>query len=437
MGFTYIAREVRDGQYGVLLPNGTWTGIIGEVSQGYADLGVGPISTTAERETVIDFTAPYYDYAGLQILIYHSITPTSMFGFVETFDGYVWLVWMAFLVVTSTLLFVFHFLTYKVFSTKTKEEKLMSLSDALWFVMASISLQGPDRYRISFSSRVLVIGFWFFCQIMLATYTANMAAFMTSKRLSFDIKSLADLNDQNTLAYSALSGSASETYFRRMTAIEDRFFEVWRNMSYSSTESNDLTVWDYPLNDLYTRIFKEINKTGFITTSAEGVQRVLNERFAFIHETPMIKYEQTKHCNLEAAGEIFSSKPYAFVLPENSPLKKNFNSKILGFQSGTFLNTLKEKWWPDTLNCETEDDSTAGLPLNNLLGVIIMTSVGCALGIIILALEIYFYRRTKHKLQVCFTISFSFKSFVPLQNDLIPRFGFAFFPGSYACGLLI
>ena len=165
---------------------------------------------------------------------------------------------------------------------------------------------------------------------MMATYTANLAAFMTSKRLTTEINSLSELASQNSIKYSSLAGAVSEAYFSRMKGIEENFFELWKNMSYAKSNGrNDLSVWDYPLDDLYSRMYGHINETGFLKSSKEGVDRVLGGGFAFIHETPMIKYEMTKYCNLITVGEVFSAKPYAFVLQENSPLKEAFNAKYV------------------------------------------------------------------------------------------------------------
>ncbi|XP_062619725.1 ionotropic receptor 25a-like, partial [Saccostrea cucullata] len=329
VGFTYVIREARDNLYGLALPDGSWTGLIGEVQRGEADLAAAPVSVTAEREQVIDFTNPYYDYAGLQILMSGTIASSSMFGFVDVFDGPVWLAWFGFLGLTGIMLYVFHILVYRVFSKEKEKDKdkVFTISDTLWFLISSITIYGPDKTPGTFAGRVLVIGFWFFCQIMMATYTANLAAFMTSKRLTTEIHSINELASQNSIKYSALAGSVSEAYFSRMKGIEENFFELWKNMSYAkSNDRNDLTVWDYPLDDLYSRMFSQINETGFLKTSKEGVDRVLSEGFAFIHETPMIKYEMTKYCNLITVGEVFSAKPYAFVLQENSPLKDAFNA---------------------------------------------------------------------------------------------------------------
>ena len=49
-----------DGRYGALDENtGLWSGMIGSVISGSADLAVADITQTAMRETVVDFTVPF------------------------------------------------------------------------------------------------------------------------------------------------------------------------------------------------------------------------------------------------------------------------------------------------------------------------------------------------------------------------------------------
>lgn len=57
-----------DGRYGGLDENtGLWSGMIGSVISGSADLAVADITQTAMRETVVDFTVPF-DQVGITIL---------------------------------------------------------------------------------------------------------------------------------------------------------------------------------------------------------------------------------------------------------------------------------------------------------------------------------------------------------------------------------
>merc|ERR1712066_1166647 len=57
-----------DGRYGGLDENsGVWSGMIGSVINGTADIAVADITQTAMRETVVDFTVPF-DQVGITIL---------------------------------------------------------------------------------------------------------------------------------------------------------------------------------------------------------------------------------------------------------------------------------------------------------------------------------------------------------------------------------
>jgi len=69
LGFTYTFKLSSDGKYGTLTNTGEWTGMIGEVVRGEADMAVADMTVTSVREMAIDFTHPYM-YSGLSVL-YH------------------------------------------------------------------------------------------------------------------------------------------------------------------------------------------------------------------------------------------------------------------------------------------------------------------------------------------------------------------------------
>ena len=56
-----------------------------------------------------------------------------------------------------------------------------NLLNSLWFATASVLQQGPDNTPLAPSGRLLVSAFWFFVLILISTYTANLAAFFTSR----------------------------------------------------------------------------------------------------------------------------------------------------------------------------------------------------------------------------------------------------------------
>ena len=66
---------------------------------------------------------------------------------------------------------------------------------------------------------------WLFSFIVIASYTANLAAFLTVSRLDSPIDSLDELANQFKIQYAPVNNSAAKDYFERMAAIEAKFFE--------------------------------------------------------------------------------------------------------------------------------------------------------------------------------------------------------------------
>lgn len=89
--FEYVIQEVEDGRFGNMDENGEWNGVVRKLIDKQADIGLGSMSVMAERETVIDFTVPYYDLVGITIMMQLPSTPSSLFKFLTVLETNVWL----------------------------------------------------------------------------------------------------------------------------------------------------------------------------------------------------------------------------------------------------------------------------------------------------------------------------------------------------------
>ena len=75
------------------------------------------------------------------------------------------------------------------------------------------------------SGRLVAATWWLFGFIIIASYTANLAAFLTVSRLETPVESLDDLSKQYRIKYSPLVNSDAMVYFERMAYIEEKFYE--------------------------------------------------------------------------------------------------------------------------------------------------------------------------------------------------------------------
>ncbi len=68
VNFTYEIREVRDNKYGAKDSNGNWDGMVGEIVRKEADLAVGSLTISSQRERAIAFSMPFMNI-GISIMV--------------------------------------------------------------------------------------------------------------------------------------------------------------------------------------------------------------------------------------------------------------------------------------------------------------------------------------------------------------------------------
>lgn len=260
--FEYTLKLVEDHQYGHKTENNEWTGMIGDLVKKVcpahrlkaitifwqkADIALGPISVMAEREIVIDFTVPYYDLVGITILMKKPTVPSHLFKFLTVLETNVWLCILAAYFFTrfvasqriddtkisrfSFLMYIFDRLSpYSYHNNRERyknddEQREFTLKECLWFCMTSLTPQGGGEAPRNLSGRLVAATWWLFGFIIIASYTANLAAFLTVSRLDSPIESLEDLSKQYKIKYAPQAGTSTATYFERMAGIEDKFYE--------------------------------------------------------------------------------------------------------------------------------------------------------------------------------------------------------------------
>eukprot|EP00081_Caenorhabditis_elegans_P011196 NP_001337311.1 GLutamate Receptor family (AMPA) [Caenorhabditis elegans] len=412
VNFTYTIYEVEDGSFGTMDDNGNWNGLIGALVSGSADIALAPLSVMAERENDVDFTVPYYDLVGTTILMKKADVEYSLFKFMKVLEWPVWLCIVAAYLFTSILLWIFdRFSPYSFTNNKERyqndiEKRQFSLKECLWFCMTSLTPQGGGEAPKNISGRLVAATWWLFGFIIIASYTANLAAFLTVSRLEQPISSLDDLAKQYKIEYAPIKGSASETYFRRMAEIEETFYNMWKEMSLNESMSPrdraKLAVWDYPVSDKFTNMWRYMQESKLPVNMDTAVDRVLNsvDGFAFIGDATEIKYAALTNCNLQQVGTEFSRKPYAIAVQSGHILKDKISSAILMLLNERRLETLKEKWWtdnPNKVSCPDSSDESDGISIQNIGGVFIVILAGIALSIVTLAFEYYYYKRKARK----------------------------------------
>ncbi|XP_068974184.1 ionotropic receptor 25a-like [Bombus flavifrons] len=408
-GFDYTIRKSFDEKYGDLDPKtGLWNGMIYELTSNMSDIAVGPIWITSSRAQVVDFAVPYQRPSGFTIMMLKKRRQVPFLRFLMILEIDVWIGFaFAFL---FTIFLLYSLERYSPFSYRNNrakyrneaDDRFSSLKECFWFAFTSITPHGGGEMPKNLSGKIVAGTWWLFGFVMVAAYSANLAAYETLERLQRNIESMDDLRKQYRVRYSTVANSSAFKYFLAMRGMEEWFYTNWRRMALdeNTPEANrsDYAVWDYPLEDKFTKMYLAMKDTGFVRSVEEAVKMVREANrtyeFAFIAEAITVKYLTLTNCDFRQIGEEFGKKPFAFAVQRDSPLRTKLNDAITKLAIERRLNALEKKWWdenPSRANCPADKDFNAGFDVDNLAATFLLILLGILLAVLILCLQYCWY----------------------------------------------
>ncbi|XP_008587421.1 PREDICTED: glutamate receptor ionotropic, kainate 2-like [Galeopterus variegatus] len=226
LGFTYEIRLVEDGKYGAQDDaNGQWNGMVRELIDHKADLAVAPLAITYVREKVIDFSKPFMTL-GISIL-YRKPNGTNpgVFSFLNPLSPDIWMyILLAYLGVSCVLFVIARFSPYEWYNPHPCNpdsdvvENNFTLLNSFWFGVGALMQQGSELMPKALSTRIVGGIWWFFTLIIISSYTANLAAFLTVERMESPIDSADDLAKQTKIEYGAVEDGATMTFFKHSSS---------------------------------------------------------------------------------------------------------------------------------------------------------------------------------------------------------------------------
>uniref|UniRef100_A0A9J7XZB5 Glutamate receptor n=1 Tax=Cyprinus carpio carpio TaxID=630221 RepID=A0A9J7XZB5_CYPCA len=389
VGYHYILKIVADGKYGARDPETMmWNGMVGELVYGKADVAVAPLTITLVREEVIDFSKPFMSL-GISIMIKKPTkSKPGVFSFLDPLAYEIWMcIVFAYIGVSVVLFLVSRFSPYEWHADDCEEgadqeqNNEFGIFNSLWFSLGAFMQQGCDISPRSLSGRIVGGVWWFFTLIIISSYTANLAAFLTVERMVSPIESAEDLAKQTEIAYGTLDAGSTKEFFRRSK------IAVFEKM------------WSY---------MKSADPSVFVKTTDEGVIRVRKSKgkYAYLLESTMNEYiEQRKPCDTMKVGGNLDSKGYGIATPKGSPLRIPVNLAVLKLSEQAVLDKLKNKWWYDKGECGSKDsgrkDKTSALSLSNVAGVFYILIGGLGLAMLVALVEFCYKSRTEsHRMKV-------------------------------------
>ena len=176
--FDFLLYFHNDSNFGHL-KNGSWTGMIGDVVNGAADIMAGAISVTSDRMKGVAFTEPFY-YSSFNMISSSTEKYYSLLAFTKPFDTPVWIMIVLSANITAVITSLFEWNSPFGLNPWGKRRKrnytfgsALTMVYSIWFGH-TVSTKSPKSWPSKFVQNIWAVMSIF----ILASYTANLAAFL-------------------------------------------------------------------------------------------------------------------------------------------------------------------------------------------------------------------------------------------------------------------
>ncbi len=305
----HVAQEI--GQSIVFHPVKNVAEILSAVRTGDYEMGMSSVSITAERESYLDFSYPFF-YSGLDILVKSSDKHVSRF-----FKSFFNLIFSkpivdAFLIAISLLLFFAHciwfFERYKN-SDKFPRTYVLGIKEAIWWTAITVTIAGYGNKAPKTTFGRLTSVVWMFTSIFfVAFFTATITSSFTIQQLKGAINGHEDLRGKRI----GVVGQSTAARFLK---------EIHTSpVTYSTTQ------------DMF-----------------EGFERGAVD--VLVYDSPLLQYyAKTKGAGkVETVGALFEKQDYGILFPQGSEYRESVNTALLKLKENGVYDELLSRWFLETI----------------------------------------------------------------------------------------
>ncbi|XP_032869139.1 glutamate receptor ionotropic, NMDA 2B [Amblyraja radiata] len=375
--FTYDLYLVTNGKHGKKI-NGTWNGLVGEVVRKHAHMAVGSLTINEERSEVIDFSVPFIE-TGISVMVSRSNGTVSPSAFLEPFSADVWvMMFVMLLIVSAVAVFVFEYFSPVGYNRCLADGRepggpSFTIGKAIWLLWGlvfnnSVPVQNPKGT----TSKIMVSVWAFFAVIFLASYTANLAAFMIQEEYVDQVSGLSDKKFQRPNDFSPPFRFGTVPNGSTERNIRNNYLEMHSYM----TKYNQKSVLDALVS----------LKSGKLD--------------AFIYDAAVLNYMagRDEGCKLVTigSGKVFATTGYGIAIQKSSGWKRAVDLAILQLFGDGDMEELEAMWLTGICHNEKNEVMSSQLDVDNMAGVFYMLGAAMTLSLLTFICEHLFFWQLRH-----------------------------------------
>ncbi|XP_042237196.1 probable glutamate receptor [Homarus americanus] len=365
LNFTYKIVQPGDRAWGAKLPNGTWSGMVGQVSRQEVDIALGPFGISEARFKVVDYTSSFY-YDDRSILAMKGLPEVDPWGFLYPFTPLVWAALVAALLVAC--------LAVVVLGSRPKTWTHLSWVSQLLFLHFRIVLLQDLSMKTSSGRERLVVGGWMVVAMMLMwSYSGTLISLLAVRHVPQPLQSIRD----------AVQDSSVTVIMTPNTVVTDIISKI---------KSGDLK----DLNDLkyVGRVLYQLAKDNPHSMNTH----VRHQRHVIIGPTLSADllianlFAKTGKCDFYKARQTFFTTHHCMIGQKGNPIVPAMSHRLRGLvESGVYEHWLFNSI-PFMTSCRLSPSKITvkeALTLKSLWGTVVLLAAGLLLAFASFCLELF------------------------------------------------
>ncbi|KAK6186373.1 hypothetical protein SNE40_008420 [Patella caerulea] len=370
LNFTFTFVQPSDGKYGGKSRDGKWQGLVGLLDRREVDMVIAEFSITEERSKLIDFILPPFATYTWSALCKRGIQSQS--NWVKVFRPFSIGVYKATLAtvvaVAVLLLLVQRYSTEQSINYRfSLWNHMISVLNNILVLISFLTSRGDGVSTTKVSVRVLVAFLWMFCVVLTGVYLGNLTAALTDIKYQKPFNSLEELVQLPDWKWGIRGYSLGKTLIGNSK--DNLMIKIWKGMK--EFNKTDPSIFDLDINVHVNRILT--NGEQYVFLGAEAKYEIMNRN----------------DCALEIVDSFLSNFQTAIAVTKNSYLTPDLESAMVQLSDNGYLKMLDDKIYKDNRPqyCKIKNTAKRPLLLDDLLGAVLMASVGLATAIFVLLIE--------------------------------------------------
>ncbi|XP_049832887.1 glutamate receptor ionotropic, delta-1-like [Schistocerca gregaria] len=303
----YVKTTLNNKDRGVLLPNGSWTGVLGQIKRREADIAAFTFAINIERYKYFDFSA-YHLIDEFHWVVPRAIQKAEWKNLVIVFSPALWV-----LVVISLVAFSLLARLSLANSLMLLRETFPTFLCVLKMLAILLGSSNGDNHRLSIR-KYIIIPWILACIILNASYQTTLISALTKPGYEYQVSTEEDILH---------SGMRIE-----LLPVFNYYFSNLNDPTESEISQRKINIADLPAS--YNR-----------TASSKNIATVSSRQFWLYHGASYLDEQQQPL--LYAFKSAISFSLHGLLMPRGSPLKPNIDAVIKSIRGSGLLN----KWLHD------------------------------------------------------------------------------------------